>query len=217
MGRPDFFRVRAPRPGEPFKEAEGDRQLPDDMTAYLTDGELRAALEALSEVDLIRLKKAATRLAGGTSFAPDDLIHEAVRAVLEGRRNCPAGVCFATFLASAMRSIVSAARKAAKIDPLARPEPGDDEDGDGAHMIPDSARTPEETVIAADEHQKRLAALDDLFADDDQAMFVLMGDLDGVPPEEVREMGGLDETSWNTVRRRIRRKIEKAYPEGWRP
>jgi hypothetical protein len=44
-----------------------------------------------------------------------------------------------------------------------------------------------------------------------------MGELDGLEAEEIRVVCGLDKTAYATVRRRIRRTIDREFPRGWQP
>ncbi len=55
----------------------------------------------------------------------------------------------------------------------------------------------------------------DLFDEDEDALKVLLGLFDTQSAEEVRETWGMDEKAFATIRRRIRRKIDKAFPGGW--
>ena len=54
-----------------------------------------------------------------------------------------------------------------------------------------------------------------LFADDEQARTILRGEMNGLSAEEIRARGAIGELAYDTARRRIRRRIDKAYPNGW--
>jgi hypothetical protein len=56
-----------------------------------------------------------------------------------------------------------------------------------------------------------------LFDDDSQARDLVEGIMEGFSAGELRELTGLDETSYASKRRLIRRTIDKHYPEGWKP
>ena len=56
-----------------------------------------------------------------------------------------------------------------------------------------------------------------LFNDDSQARDLVEGIMEGFTADELRELTGLDETSYASKRRLIRRTIDKHYPEGWKP
>jgi len=203
-------------------EKESSREkvtLPDDTIGILSNAEIRTALEALSKPELLRLTKIAARMVGGTRFTSDELVQEAIyRALKEkGGRKCPRDVPFLKFLANVMRSVASADRKTTAIDPITQADRSASiTTEDQASRVPDGRKTPEDVLIDADEYEKCVKSLQDLFVDDSECLLIVMGDLDGLQAEEVREMGGMDEKTWNTARRRMRRKIDKLCPEGWK-
>jgi RNA polymerase sigma-70 factor (ECF subfamily) len=61
--------------------------------------------------------------------------------------------------------------------------------------------TPERSLIAQDE----LAAIDRLFADDNQALCVIAGLAEGRSPEEICKQHQLSKTDYDSTRKRIRR------------
>ena len=66
-----------------------------------------------------------------------------------------------------------------------------------------------------EEYMKNLIAeIGDLFANDQQAELVLNGTMNGLSAEEIRESGAMDRSTYNTTRKRIRRRIDKKYPNG---
>lgn len=74
--------------------------------------ELLEAFAALSDADLLALRKAASLRLDGTQFTePADLMHEALTRCLDGRRRWPKAVPFPVFLYNAMKSIASADRR----------------------------------------------------------------------------------------------------------
>jgi DNA-directed RNA polymerase specialized sigma24 family protein len=179
----------------------------------LTREEFIEAYTALSKAAQVKLLRAAEILAFKTNMSGDDLLQEAVVRAIDGERNCPAGMPLTTFLYGAMRSIADAERKSlaregAKVGLEVLAEVGAEPASPG--------RNAEEAMIAADDFSARVTALLDLFADDEPALMVVMGDLDEIPAEELRQMVGLDKTGFATVRKRIRRKLADAYPNGWK-
>ena len=60
--------------------------------------------------------------------------------------------------------------------------------------------------------QKMLA----LFTDDQQARDLLDGIMEGYEERAARLLTDLDETSFASKRRLIRRRIDKHYPTGWK-
>jgi RNA polymerase sigma factor (sigma-70 family) len=171
--------------------------------SYLSAAELSDALRQLSEADLIRLYKIAGWYIGGTSMQIDDLVHEAIVRAMEGTRRCPRDLHIITFLFKTMESIASAERE--KYDTKAVQNPKDPED------LPDKASTPELQVIDMEERQEHIEAL---LGNDQEALMVLMRINDGYGPEEICEICEIDKTRYATIRRRIRRAIERRESGG---
>lgn len=186
----------------------------DTEPANLTVEEIRAAITTMPANDRIRLLKAARGLAAGTGMESKELLGEAVCRALDRTRTCRRDLPVLVFLIGAMKSIAWAAREAEGNAPAM--ESLDMTDMGGAVLqLPAPGRTVEEALVAREDWSERIEALQTLFADDEQALLVIMGDLDGLPATEIREMAGMDEKTLATVRRRIRRKIENAFPGGW--
>lgn len=187
----------------------------------LSCDEMRQAIAALSEAELLKLERIAKWLSAGRSITADDLLQEAVCRALEGIRNCPRDVAVVRFLANAMKSLVSAHGKAAMIDPiaLATPVATLDDDGDEKDAltdVADRAPSPEQQLVEEDAAEKMKVALHRLFEDDAEAELVLLDIFAGLTAEETRADLNLDETTYATIRRRIRRRINQRYPEGWK-
>ena len=160
-----------------------------------------AALAALSEEDLLRLRAIArlraSSLPGDMSWS--DLLHEAVLRALTGARPWPPGVSLLAFLAGVMRSIGDEQwRRHRRQHDL--PAPGD---GGEAH-------DPERACAAAE----ALAAIQQLFASDDAALKVIKGLINGMAAEEIRRHYGLTAVEYDTTRRRIRRTLLR-YDLAW--
>jgi RNA polymerase sigma-70 factor (ECF subfamily) len=151
-----------------------------------------AALAALSEEDLLRLRAIARlrarSLPGDMSWS--DLLHEAVLRALTGARPWPPGVPLLAFLAGVMRSICDEQwrRHRRQHDLLTPPDNGRADD-------------PERACAAAE----ALAALQRLFASDEAALKVITGLISGMAAEEIRRHYGLTTVEYDTTRRRIRR------------
>ncbi|WP_040577287.1 hypothetical protein [Methylopila sp. M107] len=177
----------------------------------LTLDQVRDALGGLSTADLYRIADH-----GKFCGMPDrrkalDVVRDAIGQVVVGERLCPVGVPITTFLRNAMRSLISADLKKAKreVSLEAMVEPGS--------FDPASpGRDGEQMLIAKEEVQSMVDELERLFADDEDAQLVVIGDLDQMPAEEIRTLGGWDHKEFATIRKRIRRTIAKAYPHGWR-
>jgi hypothetical protein len=66
------------------------------------------------------------------------------------------------------------------------------------------------------ERQARAAAdaalIEAHFANDDEIQFLIMGDKDGLKPNEIRAISGMDQTTYDTARRRFRRGLNTLMP-----
>jgi DNA-directed RNA polymerase specialized sigma24 family protein len=179
----------------------------------LSTDELREAFR-LTPVERARLIMAARSLISGTDYRPEDLVSEAIVRALDGTRSCPRSVAPTTFLFNAMKSIASAAWEARSLRPriVSMDEP---EAGKVVEVVRDPSGSIEDRLVAREDTSRRVEALMELFKEDQDALCVVMGDLDDLEAEEIRGVCGLDEKAYHTVRRRIRRKIEREFPQGW--
>jgi len=153
-----------------------------------------AALAALSEEDLLRLRAIARLRARSlpSDMSWSDLLHEAVLRALTGARPWPPGVPLLAFLAGVMRSLCDEQwRRHRRQDHLPAPH-----DSGGAH-------DPERTCAAAE----ALAAIQRLFASDEAALKVITGLISGMGAEDIRRHYNLTAVKYDTTRRRIRRTL----------
>lgn len=185
-------------------EGPGDALSPD---------ELREAFR-LTAVERAKLVKAARHLADGSDYESDELLSEAIVRALDGTRSCPRDIEPMAFLYNAMKSIASAAWEARSLRPRIASI-----DAPGAENVAAAMRAPgrsaEDQLLAEEDMTKRVEALTLLFDADPDALCVVMGDLDDLAADEIRDLCGLDTAAYPTVRRRIRRTIERQYPRGW--
>jgi DNA-directed RNA polymerase specialized sigma24 family protein len=151
-----------------------------------------AALAALSEEDLLRLRAIARlrarSLPGSMSWS--DLLHEAVLRALTGARQWPAGVPLLAFLAGVMRSLCDEQWRRHRRE-AHRPTPHDFGGADD----------PERACAAAE----ALAAVQRLFASDEAALKVITGLISGMAAEDIRFHYDMTAVEYDTTRRRIRR------------
>ena len=182
----------------------------DTSCEVLTPAELREALEALSKIEKGRLLQKAKFLAPGTGMEPEDLFQEAVVRSLEQNagRNCPRDVKLETFLGNVMRSIASHAR----IKWL-RERPRDKDD-DVILKAPDPRLMLEEVVIGGLDFRKTIARIEVMFNDDPQAQAVVIGDIEGWSPHEIREMEPMSDKEYAAARKRVRRALLRKFPKG---
>ena len=183
--------------------------------ATLDIDEVRDAIAALTAVEILRLQRAGAFYGVGVGIDGMDLVNEAISRALEGVRVCPRDVPLVVFLQNAMRSIASSERAQVKEEPMLESIAVGLDDRPASLDPPSLGRNAEEMMLAREDAENRLKALEKLFADDEEAQFVLMGDLDEMPAVDIRAMNGWSEQDYASVRRRMRRKLSAAYPNGW--
>ena len=174
--------------------------------------EIRAAIEAFTDVDWVRVRKAAEYWARRHGAEADEVMQDALERAIDGSRQCPRDLSVLKFLSGAMRSISSEERKA-------RARRGEvhlvAEDGRLIVDPVDDRQTAAEAAESRQEATRIKTTLLDLFEGDLAAQTILEGDMDGMEGEELRALTGLDVKGFATKRRLIRRRIDKAFPKGW--
>jgi len=192
------------------------RRVPDEAAATLE--EITAAIEALTPGEWVKLRRYADyrtfhlgpKAEGRTG---DDLLNTALTDLLEDtRRWNKAKVGFFRFLTGAITSISSNWAKSFKqqetpvteVDLLRTNDEG--EVVNPLDSAPSRRPDPEQTL-----HQKQtLEQIETLFKGDEKAQMVLMAWQDGFDPAGVRELWGLSQNDYNTIVRRIRRRLDEA-------
>lgn len=175
--------------------------------------EARQAIERLTSADLLRLRKAGRQYAFAAGCEADDLLNEAVCQTIEGVRNCPREMAMLPFLIGVMRSRASA--KQQKVEPELVSADATDVGGWFSHEPVETKPTVEELGLAQEDASARRNALEALFADDEEATLFLWAYLDDLSKEEIMSMIGVDMKAYATIRRRVRRTIDAAFPNGW--
>lgn len=186
-----------------------------------TAEEVSEALEKLHPADWARLyafAKNRVRVVGlyGSAVDAGDLMHDAVTALLEGRRTWdPKRVDFVGVLMGAMRSIASNCRERSLKSGRCVPESqvAFDSDGDGSGglvgLCPDPRPDPERQLVLAEEQEatmRLVRELYDSFDGDAQAQLVMDGWREGLSAAAIREALEISTSAYETVARRIRRK-----------
>ncbi|NUU03991.1 hypothetical protein [Herbaspirillum robiniae] len=204
-----------------------DTPPPPGIRIFATNEDVRMAIEMLSDIDKVRLMKAATIFLPGSEYAcAMDLLNEVVLRTMNGEdgngRRWPTDVPFMAYMIETMRSLVSDsrrsfdARKKLSYEFLATETMTPDEvlfqDYD---IYAESAENQLEEVQdrqALEERQNAdLTAIDEAFKDDSQIQWILMGYKDGYSATEIRELSEMSKTEYATAQRRLRRKIEKLF------
>lgn len=190
-----------------------------------TAQEICDAIQTLSKDDSQLVMKAAGIYSRYTGFSSaDDLISEATSRALNGTRTWKNDeVSFVKFIIGAIRSVASADRRsiaATRTDSL----DATDEDGSPVMDTPRiglscSCPSMEQKIIEDDEilERQRQAQLDievikECFANDPEAQWLIACLDAGESPSKGRENEQLTDTQYNSLRRRVRRKLEKLFP-----
>ena len=174
--------------------------------------EIRATIEAFTDLDWLRVRKAAEHWACAHDADAEDVMQDALERAIDGSRQCPRDISIFTFLSGAMRSISGDERKArtrrTEINVVA---------DDGSLVVdpiddrPNAAEAAQSRQAAAEIKQAVLG----LFEDDLAAQTIVEGDMDGIEGEELRDLTGLDAKAFASKRRLVRRRIDRTYPKGW--
>ena len=186
---------------------------------FLSCEELRTAFDAFSTADSLRIEKVGRYLGWKCQTDADELLGEAVLRALKGNRRCPSHLPAAVFLIGVMRSLASEIIEKQKSDRLADQTRDEVYAPSGGTACPAMTEpNPEEALMRKQEEELMKTAVADiecLFADDEQARTILTGQMNGMSAAEIRAQSSMDQSAYNTARRRIRRRIDKEYPYGW--
>lgn len=175
-----------------------------DDEQHFTTSEVARALARLGRADVVRLQLSAATWSRKVGPAlRDDLLNEAIRRAMDGRRRWSTTDDLFTFMSSVMRSIAHEwGRKARREAPIA--------DEDLAVITPAIPATQESTAALGQIRDQTAHAL----ADDPVASTMFTLKLTGATAHEIRVQLQLDEEGYETAFRRLKRKLLRLYPEG---
>lgn len=189
--------------------------MSEPVCSVLSPDEIVTAIRGLSTASWNRLRRTARVFCRGRPIQPEDLLQETFARAIEGSRSCPRNVDIVWFLAEAMCSIASSTMKvlSRQLEFHAAPLIGDD----GLALDPpDSRRTAEQHAISDEDTAQIKRVILDLFSDDVTARVMVEGIMEGMDGEDLRQVTDLTKTGFASKRRLIRRRIEKAFPDGWK-
>jgi DNA-directed RNA polymerase specialized sigma24 family protein len=187
----------------------------EPAASHLTQTEIDEEISSISDAGWIRLRKVAVKYSYGR-INPDDLLQEAFLSALEGRRKCPKDIDIIKFLAEAMRSLSSSEIKSLKSKPALQIISTSEDNDNQSTDIPDLGPTSEQIVISGQESVEIKSTILSLFSDDEIAQVIVEGDMEGMASSEIQDISGLDKKAFASKRRLIRRRIDRAFPEGWK-
>lgn len=192
--------------------------MSEPVCSILSRDEIEEALRSLPPAGWIRLHKAARYFCRRRRHLdPDDLLQEAFARALDASRNCPRNVDVVRFVAQAMRSIASDTMKALAGQPETHAVPLIGDDDRLTFDPPDCRPTAEERLANAQEVEEIKRAILLLFVDDPTAQIIVEAFMEGTDGEELRALTDLTKIAFASKRRLIRRRIDKAFPDGWKP
>ena len=196
--------------------------------AYATAEKICEAVEKLTEAELGRIRRAAQYALFGTEYTnPLELLGEAVQRTLEGvdvkaGRHWPMDVPFVAYIIRTMQSIADGSSDSIIQSRTAHLETMAGRDGDAELALAQQGfSTPDVVALALEveetgERQARAAAdsalIEAHFANDEEIQYLIMGDKDELKPDEIRAVSGMDQTAYDTARRRFRRGLNTLMP-----
>jgi RNA polymerase sigma-70 factor (ECF subfamily) len=173
-------------------------------------------IRAFTDAQWARLGRVGRRYAWRCRWHPDDLVQEAIARALAGDRNCPAHVDVVKFLAETIRGIADDEAAKAEIATRHVPIVAPGEEAPGAADVEDKRLNAEERALEAGNLAEIRAAVLALFDDDPVARDLADGVMEEMSKGELCEMLVLDETSYASKRRFIRRRVDERWPQGWK-
>jgi DNA-directed RNA polymerase specialized sigma24 family protein len=181
-----------------------------------SEEEVRAALAALTEDDMRRLKVIARHFAPRSGLPNDDLLQEAFLRVL-GSRTCKVGVGVVGFVAGTIRSIASEsprARKKAKENLGLEIVYVSQHGGAGVPEPATDAVSPEEEALARVMYCKEIERVAELLKGDEELQLLVEGLIDGSRGKDLEELLSTDTKGLAAAKKRLFRKVELAFPDG---
>lgn len=175
-----------------------------------------AALAALSDADLLRLKRfAELRSLRLPLLTWSDLLNEAIARALDGSRLWPPDVDFMVFMLQSIRSLASEQWRRIQRTPVTREAdlpPADPASTERASLdeVGRNELNPQREVLA----EQALCDVMTLFRADKQATAILEGLADGDAPADIQRCAAMTPIQYASAQRRIRRALARAFPDG---
>ncbi len=177
---------------------------------YYSAEEIEQQIHNLSNIDLLRLQKIANKYTGNHELKADDLIQEAVCRILAGeRKKWPVDLPILSFIAGIMKSIAYDERR--KRAPVIR------YDEDQLNSIKSEDAAIDEKLITEEEHkevQEKFKVLEKYLSDDEEVLLVIMHLSEEHTPSQIMADEKWEKRQYDTIRRRMRRKINKLQEKG---
>lgn len=188
--------------------------LPDEKTInHLSTDEVRHALRAMSAAQAAKIDMIARWFSKRCDVPAEDLRQEAFVRLLSGSRRMPRSADLALIVSGIIRSMVSEeieAIRAGRREVLL--PPGSEEGVD----LPDLAPNPERCLGSSRDDASMLASIRDLIANDEPLQILVEGICDRMRGRQLEELLSVDAKGLATLRKRLKRKLQAAFPEGWK-
>jgi hypothetical protein len=191
---------------------------------WATSDEVRRAIQQLSDVDYLRLRKAARLKMGGSAYSdPAELVNQALltpykAALGEGGRRWKRNVNFLAFVVKTIQGLASDSRGSAELR-LTGSNLVPSREGEAPRDLFDSQAfatvSAEEEILARSdtESQKsredQLASVREFFREDEHVNWIIKGIEEDKSAQEIQSLSGMSETEYATAHRRWRRGCEK--------
>lgn len=209
---------------ETDEPTKGDSASPSD---------LRLAIEGLTPTEAARIKKAASYCMFGTEFQdPMELVNEAVKRAMNAAcgdkgRNWKTSVPFVPFMAMTIRGIANDSVESVQQTRTIRAEEWVTEGGSYEDALAHKGHFHRDVVELATEiehadERETLAKIDaDIidkhFIEDQEIGWILMGHREGMSSSDIMDISGMTQTQYDTGKRRLRRGLDKLFPNRRKP
>lgn len=177
--------------------------------------EALAVFRNLSEVELDKLGRIASFIAGSGGYAPpQELINEAFIRIAEGKRKWPRNLAFLAFVGGVMKSLATDGKLIPEERKLVRLKQGltivNSED-----LMMVAANDDSADLAKKERLESAMSKLQKHFAGDGEMEMLLMGIEDGLRGKELQDAVGVDAKRLEALRTRMNRHIEKLANESW--
>jgi DNA-directed RNA polymerase specialized sigma24 family protein len=191
-----------------------DDSVVDPVADY---GDIDEAIASLTEADTVRLSQAANYYSNASRYSSKELIDGAIFKALN--RNCgyKPGIPIIGFLIMIMKNLAFNDRRAQK----RHPELSLDVEKTGRSdsykdNLKELGPSPEENLESKERFLTIKNTVLELFRDKPDIKDVIEGKMAELNSSEIQEIVGLSEKEYASALRLIRRRINKAFPEGWK-
>ena len=203
-------------------------KLEDQSDDDATPEDVHQAIETLTQGDRYRLRKAAVICLAGTEYQdPMELVHEVILRTMNAAnggkgRHWPKNVPFMAYMIQTIKGLANDSRESLPQRKTDYMEVMAVEDATAEEALGRVGYCHSDALSQAVEWEDSLdrrnraktdaVLIDARFAGDSEVMMIIMGHKDGLTPADIRELGEMSKTQYDTARRRFRRGLENLFP-----